>query len=112
MRETRCTRRSSPYYMNLATWSISCLRMKETRMENQCRIRTKSSVSAARKWNPKPGGALSQPRAERKGWILAHLCFPDLAGASKSMDGVFSGYLRSEERRVGKECRSRWSPYH
>ena len=23
-----------------------------------------------------------------------------------------SGKLRSEERRVGKECRSRWSPYH
>ena len=22
------------------------------------------------------------------------------------------GYPRSEERRVGKECRSRWSPYH
>ena len=22
------------------------------------------------------------------------------------------GYKRSEERRVGKECRSRWSPYH
>src|SRR5258708_36626702 len=22
------------------------------------------------------------------------------------------GLLRSEERRVGKECRSRWSPYH
>ena len=20
--------------------------------------------------------------------------------------------IRSEERRVGKECRSRWSPYH
>ena len=28
---------------------------------------------------------------------------------AKSMLGVFS---RSEERRVGKECRSRWSPYH
>src|SRR3712207_9453529 len=28
-------------------------------------------------------------------------------------DGVLSGYMgRSEERRVGKECRSRWSPYH
>ena len=26
---------------------------------------------------------------------------------------VFSFYFsRSEERRVGKECRSRWSPYH
>src|SRR2546422_2302786 len=23
-----------------------------------------------------------------------------------------SGWARSEERRVGKECRSRWSPYH
>ena len=23
-----------------------------------------------------------------------------------------SGRSRSEERRVGKECRSRWSPYH
>ena len=23
-----------------------------------------------------------------------------------------SGWDRSEERRVGKECRSRWSPYH
>src|SRR6266498_1808793 len=25
---------------------------------------------------------------------------------------VKSGTVRSEERRVGKECRSRWSPYH
>jgi len=27
-------------------------------------------------------------------------------------DGRFLGAARSEERRVGKECRSRWSPYH
>src|SRR3712207_9178900 len=26
--------------------------------------------------------------------------------------GVASLVARSEERRVGKECRSRWSPYH
>ena len=26
-------------------------------------------------------------------------------------DGNINGH-RSEERRVGKECRSRWSPYH
>ena len=25
---------------------------------------------------------------------------------------LFAGGARSEERRVGKECRSRWSPYH
>ena len=24
----------------------------------------------------------------------------------------FFNFFRSEERRVGKECRSRWSPYH
>ena len=26
--------------------------------------------------------------------------------------GILVDLLRSEERRVGKECRSRWSPYH
>src|SRR5260221_11556602 len=26
--------------------------------------------------------------------------------------GLGEGTIRSEERRVGKECRSRWSPYH
>ena len=26
--------------------------------------------------------------------------------------GVSVKEIRSEERRVGKECRSRWSPYH
>ena len=30
-------------------------------------------------------------------------------GPREILDG---GLLRSEERRVGKECRSRWSPYH
>ena len=25
---------------------------------------------------------------------------------------TINAQLRSEERRVGKECRSRWSPYH
>ena len=25
---------------------------------------------------------------------------------------AFAAHFRSEERRVGKECRSRWSPYH
>ena len=27
-------------------------------------------------------------------------------------DFIQKNYTRSEERRVGKECRSRWSPYH
>src|ERR1035441_7011655 len=29
-----------------------------------------------------------------------------------SAGGIEKSVLRSEERRVGKECRSRWSPYH
>ena len=33
-------------------------------------------------------------------------------GNSTYFDGLGSPYGRSEERRVGKECRSRWSPYH
>src|SRR2546430_16548309 len=28
------------------------------------------------------------------------------------LNGLFEIVLRSEERRVGEECRSRWSPYH
>src|ERR1019366_5075958 len=34
-------------------------------------------------------------------------CAPPVAGKLKETTS-----LRSEERRVGKECRSRWSPYH
>ena len=30
----------------------------------------------------------------------------------KRTSGRSSNTKRSEERRVGKECRSRWSPYH
>ena len=30
----------------------------------------------------------------------------------KAKKKVAPAQLRSEERRVGKECRSRWSPYH
>src|SRR5256885_9960794 len=31
---------------------------------------------------------------------------------SKRLVELHGGAIRSEERRVGKECRSRWSPYH
>ena len=35
---------------------------------------------------------------------------PDDPHATEKMNEVNAA--RSEERRVGKECRSRWSPYH
>ena len=31
---------------------------------------------------------------------------------SSAIESATLMYNRSEERRVGKECRSRWSPYH
>src|SRR5258705_12587259 len=36
---------------------------------------------------------------------------PHLVGRARALEIVL-GANRSEERRVGKECRSRWSPYH
>ena len=38
---------------------------------------------------------------------------PPHVEAVKDVGKIFLGdAVRSEERRVGKECRSRWSPYH
>ena len=37
----------------------------------------------------------------------------DIHEASDGTSGLHkAAEIRSEERRVGKECRSRWSPYH
>ena len=37
---------------------------------------------------------------------------PDIIFLDVMMPRLSGFDLRSEERRVGKECRSRWSPYH
>ena len=37
---------------------------------------------------------------------------PDKEDPEPSLVVVLKVFTRSEERRVGKECRSRWSPYH
>ena len=43
-------------------------------------------------------------------------CAQKMEDAANTVAGVekatVSFMTRSEERRVGKECRSRWSPYH
>ena len=36
----------------------------------------------------------------------------ELRRAFRSRGMLVVVLVRSEERRVGKECRSRWSPYH
>ena len=55
-------------------------------------------------------GPMSYPRATVDYIPKAHSKLP-FNYAAIAWDIVDSD-LRSEERRVGKECRSRWSPYH
>src|ERR1035438_774127 len=43
--------------------------------------------------------------------LLVEATFFCLLGAAE-LFALLLGEIRSEERRVGKECRSRWSPYH
>ena len=38
--------------------------------------------------------------------------YAGLFNAGVMASTAIGGLTRSEERRVGKECRSRWSPYH
>src|SRR5688572_33108655 len=40
------------------------------------------------------------------------LVLPELWGSGYDLERAAELSDRSEERRVGKECRSRWSPYH
>ena len=39
-------------------------------------------------------------------------CFSQAKWTVGDSLNIAIGLTRSEERRVGKECRSRWSPYH
>ena len=45
-------------------------------------------------------------KGENTGEILINLVTSD------DIEENVLEFARSEERRVGKECRSRWSPYH
>ena len=52
-------------------------------------------------------------QATINGEPTAFLCSPGQVLAEVLRDEMeLIGTKRSEERRVGKECRSRWSPYH
>src|SRR2546429_3078632 len=71
-----------------------------------------------------PHGAMGQEQLSQKGGARGDHAVAFLPAGSAGIDGFpnaeqtvsqsFSPALnrRSEERRVGKECRSRWSPYH
>src|SRR2546428_67354 len=62
-------------------------------------LRGQFSVQSDNRFSGRGGGVGSLPRAWRR------------VGVPKAQQ-VLKKNGRSEERRVGKECRSRWSPYH
>src|SRR2546422_9789233 len=60
----------------------------------------------------------SDVKVTTKGIVLSVLSgvfigvFYPLIAKALTGENHLGPYTRSEERRVGKECRSRWSPYH
>src|SRR3712207_7960568 len=70
-------------------------------------VQVRADHSAAGDGSPAVEDRGSCPRPEQR-QILAD---DNRAGVGAGTDAD-RGTGRSEERRVGKECRSRWSPYH
>ena len=70
--------------------------------EELSRVFEKSSKSLMRMFGPK-----GNPQASNLFAVISYL---------QEQEGIHlevkARKVRSEERRVGKECRSRWSPYH
>src|SRR2546430_17699696 len=76
--------------------------------------------------SPKIGGIIYTESAEKVAYFIDNadrerqplLFVQDVSGFMVGTEAEHSGIIRagarfrSEERRVGKECRSRWSPYH
>src|ERR1035438_627166 len=56
---------------------------------------------------------LDTAELEKEFYVLSRRLHPDLFAQANTEERAFSleQSSRSEERRVGKECRSRWSPY-
>src|SRR2546430_14772152 len=69
--------------------------------------------SEARKIGDYYASFMDEDRIEKRGLEPLQPAFRSIA-AIKDRAGLARalGATRSEERRVGKECRSRWSPYH
>src|SRR2546422_3890379 len=57
------------------------------------------------------GRVQSQGVNDFKGELAECARLVELLGGEEQIDSL-ADLKRSEERRVGKECRSRWSPYH
>src|ERR1043166_8632284 len=73
-----------------------------------------SPVSASRQeTNAQPNAAVARKVPVLGGQFTVDINQFPVLGSPQAPEVVFALLdYRSEERRVGKECRSRWSPYH
>src|SRR3712207_2561972 len=71
-------------------------------------IHVRSTTSADFWWTGSPPGELMGGSIGVRPGEVAH----DRSGSGLGTGLRGLAEARSEERRVGKECRSRWSPYH
>ena len=65
---------------------------------------TKTYEQKPRAMKPMRGRGMPVPKGAIKKGTLGRVL--------KMLFKYYKWRVRSEERRVGKECRSRWSPYH
>src|SRR3712207_8231935 len=76
------------------------------------------SGARRRSWRLRPGGLGRRGQADRRAPVRRSVPRRPRRrgrrwrGRGRRPSVVVGGGSRSEERRVGKECRSRWSPYH
>ena len=106
--------------MNQATikapWKLCSASVREVAEQQLSFEETSEPVQANTDEKAELPQSTSVKFAERKPASYEQLDHPELDQASleRAVDklGQEEKLTRSEERRVGKECRSRWSPYH
>src|SRR3989441_13277344 len=79
------------------------------------RVNLRPRPSSRRERTAAPDVDIVRVRSDAKNVTILTKAAPILRAVQllgRSAKDTASRSLRSEERRVGKECRSRWSPYH
>ena len=69
-------------------------------------------ISRGTEWSEIIKQTADKEFTEQTGIAIRMNILPTAQLSAGSINALMLAISRSEERRVGKECRSRWSPYH
>src|SRR3989441_9920993 len=106
--------------VNRKSQTVENVTLGRRRGEQQQLQRSDGALPTALHPTPPTSGTTQQRNSQSRGCATAWRCnrAADFESAARLLRLVErcvrspATVLRSEERRVGKECRSRWSPYH